>query len=161
MSTPLKDAIAKAAQEQASLVDPVERADAPDAREPSAPSHTRQNMARAFYLSALASDVASTAYFQSHPQLEMHEGNPLINKLPVGAQLPVGGLMEAGAVLLGNRLLKNHPAVRDAMMLALGGVHGGLSASNIQVIRARQRALDQRDQDVKAAIARRDAGGAE
>lgn len=90
------------------------------------------------YLGGAGADVASTAYFQTHPKLGITEQNPLINWAPTGAQLPIGLAMEGLTGVLLNKALKNHPNWRRAALLGAGAVHTGLAANNVRLIRNAQ-----------------------
>ena len=102
--------------------------------------------ALATYLAGAGADIGSTAYFQSHPELKIHEANPLINWAPTGTQLPIGASLEMLAMCLGRKLLKNHPKIMNAITLGAGAVHGGLALKNLRLIR-RQQALNQMSKD--------------
>ncbi len=123
MADVLKKAVAKAATENASMVDPKKADEKP------------AGMSRAALLTLLGAagaDMGSTAYFQQHPEMGMHEANPLIKGLPTGAQLPAGAAMEFGGLLLGKKLLKNHPKILNGLMYGMAGAHGAAALSNLR-----------------------------
>lgn len=87
---------------------------------------------------AHGADVGSTVYFQAHPELGIPEQNPLINRFPVKAQLPLGAAMEGTAILLGKKVLKNHPTTVKWTLVVVAGIHGGFAVNNIRLIRMAQ-----------------------
>lgn len=91
-------------------------------------------LAKGIFLGGAAADMGSTAYFLSHPELQMREGNPLINWAPTKAQLPIGAAMEAGTMWAGNKLLGNHPKLLKALMVGAGVAHAGFAAKSIKHI---------------------------
>ena len=91
-------------------------------------------LAPLMYLGGAAADMGTTAYFNAHPELHIHEANPLINWAPKGAQLPLGAAMEAGTIYAGSKLLRNHPTLMKALLMGAGALHGGLALSNLNLI---------------------------
>lgn len=133
----LQTMIQRAAKQHAALVDPADRTEA--SSQPKGPS----KLARAAFLAGMGADVGSTAYFQSHPELDIHETNPLVNRFPIAAQLPIGAGMEFAAYLVGKKLLKRHPKIMNGLLMGAGAVHGGFAANNLRVIHRQQKKRDQ------------------
>ncbi len=86
-------------------------------------------LAPAMWLGGGAADIASTIHGM---QNGMQEANPMVNWAPKGAQIPLGIGMELGGVLLAKKLLgEKHPGIVKALMMGLGGLHGGLALKNM------------------------------
>lgn len=119
----LSELVARAAKEHAAMVEPAGRTDTPDTSEHGG------KLATLLYLAGLGSDVATTAYGAHTGRTT--EANPLVKWAgPKGAAPLVAG---AGILnlLLARKLLKNHPKLRDGLLMGGAAAHGAAAASNM------------------------------
>lgn len=121
----LSEMIARAAAENASIVDPVT---------PKTPDHKQgiSGLAKALYAGGLGADVSSTLFGFKHGY---NEANPLINFAGNKAALPIGAGMEIGGLLLAKKLLGDrHPKIMNALVGGAGIIHGTAAAKNVHTM---------------------------
>jgi hypothetical protein len=87
-------------------------------------------LAKILYASGAGADMGTTLYAQAHGAKEK---DPLVSWAGRAA-VPVGAAMEGGGVLLASKLLKNHPKIMNAVLMGLGGMHGGAAAKNLMTM---------------------------
>lgn len=125
----LSEMVKRAATENAAMVDPTSAA-AVTSEKPGV-----SKWAKMLYGTGVGADASTTAYFQSHPKLGIHEANPLLNWAPTAAQIPIGAGMELAAILLGKKLLGDkHPKILNALVGGAGLAHAGFAAKNASLI---------------------------
>lgn len=117
----ISELLKQAAVENAPMVDPVD-----DKR----PTSTKPGMAT--FLAGLGADAATTTYGSMSGKTT--EANPLMKWAGKGAGPAVGGIGIISALLAKKALGKNHPKALNALLMAMGGLHGGAALSNMRQI---------------------------
>lgn len=122
----LSEMVKRAGKENAAMVEPVGRTDAPSQ------NNGPGKAAQLAFLAGLGADVGTTAYGNWKGLTE--EANPAL-KWAGKAAAPVAAGMGLGTLLLSRMLSKNHPKIAKALLYGSGGMHGAAALYNVGQIK--------------------------
>lgn len=133
MPSPFQQSILSAAADEA------QRQNEADRRERTLPQRSwLESAGTPAFVAGAGADWLSTA-LALHENPRLQEANPMINWVPTTAgKIGMGVAQDIAGYLLAKKILKNHPTLLNAGLLAAGIGRGALAARNLQVLTASQ-----------------------